>query len=228
MSIKILGIDIGIRNYSYTLAEFTYDAEKESKVSERSKKYNVDIDIDDNLVILNWDVVDLTKDVEDVNYQRIDSDLKPSVYPILIRNLHYILENLDFMPDIVVIESQAKFQEAGKLLENYTYGYYSIRRFDNGCDDDNGMKIITQIASAKLKHCPSEYKEPFAHLKTSHTRNKKTGTLWAENMIINSEWINTFRKHKKCDDLADSLLHIQGYIWNNYNAIRSEYFEMVL
>ena len=228
MSIQILGIDIGIRNYSYTLAEFTYDENKESKVSERSKKHNIDVVIDDNLKILKWDVVDLTKDVEDVNYQKIPADLKPSVYPILIRNLHYILEGLDITPDIVVVESQAKFQEEGKLLENYTFGYYCVRRFDNGFDDDCGMKILTQSAGTKLKFCSDEYKEPFAHLKSSHSRNKKTGTLWAETMILNSEWIDTFKKHKKRDDLADSLLHIHGYILNNYDDIRSEYFEMVL
>lgn len=209
--VKVLSMDPGIRNFGYVIIE--YD---DNYTNDNIDPKSILLTLGKNIKLLKWGILNLTSDIENYSYSRLSPVEKKKIYPILCRNLSFELEQDDdfiTLPDVVLIESQAKFQETTKLLENIAYGFFSI----NGlCVDSSPISVLhTQTSRAKQSEISEETKKLFAHIKNSHNRNKKSSIYEVKKIINesnNQKLIEEFKNKDKTDDICDAYLHALSYI----------------
>jgi hypothetical protein len=97
--------------------------------------------------------------------------------------------------DTVIIEKQPDRNRGMKAIENLLHTYFLV----------NEKSVVIWDARHKVPDVAGAGKARYA-------QRKKTGIERARKFIEGSEWVPFFDKHKKKDDLADSLLQALSFI----------------
>jgi hypothetical protein len=109
--------------------------------------------------------------------------------------------------DIVVIENQiGPLANRMKMLQGMVMQYWIMRQAEVVC--------VSSVNKLKLFH-----KGP-----TTYAQRKKISVDCVRKLIVANNWDTVFEKHKKKDDLADTLLQAIWYL-NNINA---DYLKLIV
>ena len=184
----VLGWDIGIKNLSYCLIEYTNNTEL----------YNIH----------SWGIVDL-RDGNDTKCKKISlSDLGNC----LKKELDVLVKEPYFDKiDHVVCENQPVLKNPTmKSVQMLVFSYFLFRG-----NDVSFLNASNKLKVCKLEIDPEKL-EKINKLKSKYSRNKKIAILHTE-LLLNDQnqdlqWKNLFSQSKKKDDLADSYLMSCFYI----------------
>lgn len=177
---RVLSFDIGIHNLAFCLLETTQGVA--------------------GAVIEDWDVIDLKKDR---NVKHTFTDIAES----LMHELHdrFVDDNYD----LVVIENQpVQKNPTMKSIQMIVFTYFMVLRHQRNPD----CRIALVSASNKLKVREKPEGLDSISAASKYAITKKKGIALAEHYLanvltrVNADTIAVFHKHKKRDDLADSLL----------------------
>lgn len=216
---KLLSWDVGIHNCSFIIININNDI----------NKFNNFDDIMNNINIIKWGIVDFTNDDQNIKKN------KNLLFENIPKKLDEIPELLDI--DTVIIENQPSLKNPQmKSIQMILYTYFLIK--------SSNVKIEFISASNKLKDIDidkltpkkknifivEEIKEENENIeninvkdakkKLSYSEKKKLSIKYTEYLLNNYNNINNnielFKKTKKKDDLADSLLQGLYYIKKNF------------
>jgi hypothetical protein len=188
--VNILSFDVGIKNLAYCL--FSYDLDEMINV---------------NFTITEWDILNVGGE-----------EKKPSIYTqseIVFRTLHDKFGNRDI--DYVVIENQPALKNPiMKTIQVMIYSYFkcSAYLYDKRIQDIKMVNATNKLKFAKLYLPPlvettvPETNKPIPQ-KGNYKKNKMDAIAYTENLLLDNEMLvdlEYFKKYKKKDDLADTLL----------------------
>jgi|688.fasta_scaffold00964_38 hypothetical protein len=113
--------------------------------------------------------------------------------------------------EIVLVEFQPSCNPKARIIEGFVSTYFMIRSIDNNLN----IKVMVYSPIHKLNcfhgECPD-----FTYLKSEYTRRKKLSIFHTQEIIKSGiqdeEFVETFQKSKKKDDLSDSFLQAISYI----------------
>jgi hypothetical protein len=229
--VKVLSIDVGIRNLS--LAHFT--AEYTDEINPLCDEYeSIHCLKNVNYTIHDWCILDISppeysccdktkqgkpckKIVRWIHEGKYYCDFHkqdgftPIVSATKENRLYHINKKLintfDNMPqllniDYLLIENQpVRLNPIIKSIQMFIYSYFMIR----GCVDKNNIREIKLVhAKNKLKLCTSL---PEPKVKSNYAKAKKKSIMMCDYLISdNQEYIDMFNSTKKKDDLSDALL----------------------
>lgn len=109
--------------------------------------------------------------------------------------------------DMVVIENQiGPLANRMKMLQGMVVQYWIMKNAQVTC--------VSAVNKLKLFHSGP----------TTYAQRKKIGIDCVKNLILANKWDTGFEKHKKKDDLADTLLQLIWYL-NNINA---DYLKLIV
>ena len=181
---------------------------------------------DNNLIeIIDWRVITLVEKKKDINGLN-------SISEILFYELDNIMGSLEELKydkiDYVLIENQpSNLNGIMKSIQLLIFSYFSLLKHW----DKLNMNVLLINASLKLQYHtfkPEPLKIDNTKTKKQqksdkYRKNKNDGIEITKYYIKNNENLNTyFTKHKKKDDLADTLLQTVSYIKKNNNLIIEE------
>lgn len=182
---------------------------------------------DNNLIeIIDWRVISLVEKKKDINGLNNISELL--FYEL--DNLMGSLEELKYDKiDYVLIENQpSNLNGIMKSIQLLIFSYFSLLKHW----DKLNMNVLLINASLKLQYHTFK-PEPLIKIDSTRTKkeqkrdkyrnNKNDGIEITKYYINNNDKLNTyFAKHKKKDDLADTLLQTVSYIKKNNNVVIEE------
>lgn len=217
---KILSIDPGIINLSYTFFEI----------------------VNNKITIIDWDIINIIEST----YCSVDKCKKKAAYKtltntyvciehkekkceklqtcktIMVEDLTMnILDNLErrkhlFDTDYVLIENQPSLKNPKmKAVSSCLFNFYLIR---GKLDSKRIKNVIFMSAVNKLKFNLLDDEPKILELKKikSYATNKKLSILYCQKLVEkNISYLKFFNENKKKDDLADSFL--QGYYFLSKN-----------
>jgi len=181
---------------------------------------------DNNLIeIIDWRVITLVEKKKDINGLN-------SISEILFYELDNIMGSLEELKydkiDYILIENQpSNLNGIMKSIQLLIFSYFSLLKHW----DKLNMNVLLINASLKLQYHtfkPEPLKIDNTKTKKQqksdkYRKNKNDGIEITKYYIKNNENLNTyFTKHKKKDDLADTLLQTVSYIKKNNNLIIEE------
>jgi len=109
--------------------------------------------------------------------------------------------------DMVVIENQiGPLANRMKMLQGMVVQYWIMRNAQVTC--------VSAVNKLKLFHSGP----------TTYAQRKKIGIDCVRKLVVANKWETGFEKHKKKDDLADTLLQLIWYL-NNINA---DYLKLIV
>lgn len=182
---------------------------------------------DNNLIeIIDWRVISLVEKKKDINGINNISELL--FYEL--DNLMGSLEELKYDKiDYVLIENQpSNLNGIMKSIQLLIFSYFSLLKHW----DKLNMNVLLINASLKLQYHTFK-PEPLIKIDATRTKkeqkrdkyrnNKNDGIEITKYYINNNDKLNIyFAKHKKKDDLADTLLQTVSYIKKNNNLVIEE------
>lgn len=180
-----------------------------------------------NLIkIIDWRVISLVEKKKDINGINNISELL--FYEL--DNLMGSLEELKYDKiDYVLIENQpSNLNGIMKSIQLLIFSYFSLLKHW----DKLNMNVLLINASLKLQYHTFK-PEPLIKIDATRTKkeqkrdkyrnNKNDGIEITKYYINNNDKLNIyFAKHKKKDDLADTLLQTVSYIKKNNNLVIEE------
>tara|TARA_B110000858_G_scaffold196788_1_gene256467 strand:- start:2164 stop:2799 length:636 start_codon:yes stop_codon:yes gene_type:complete len=175
--------------------------------------------------IIDWRVITLVEKKKDINGLN-------SITEILFYELDNIIGSLEELKydkiDYVLIENQpSNLNGIMKSIQLLIFSYFSLYKHW----DKLNMNVLLINASLKLQYHtfkPIEYKIDLNKTKKQqksdkYRKNKSDGIEITKHYIKENEILNNyFMKHKKKDDLADTLLQTVSYIKKNNSEITTE------
>ena len=182
---------------------------------------------DNNLIeIIDWRVISLVEKKKDINGINNISELL--FYEL--DNLMGSLEELKYDKiDYVLIENKpSNLNGIMKSIQLLIFSYFSLLKHW----DKLNMNVLLINASLKLQYHTFK-PEPLIKIDATRTKkeqkrdkyrnNKNDGIEITKYYINNNDKLNIyFAKHKKKDDLADTLLQTVSYIKKNNNLVIEE------
>tara|TARA_B110000027_G_C16041664_1_gene265691 strand:- start:260 stop:949 length:690 start_codon:yes stop_codon:yes gene_type:complete len=209
----ILGWDIGIKNLSYCLVEYTGNSNQPIE------------DVYTNCKIKLWGIVDLLEtDISlPKNKQKKCKDLKLIEIGRTIKNKFDEISAFNTV-DYVVIENQPVLKNPTmKSIQIMVFSYFLFK------EQDPTLHTITDICLLNANNKMKVYKgdidgdvlEKITKLKSKYSQNKKLAivhtNLILDNLQESPVFIDMFNKSKKKDDYADSYLMTLFFISNRIN-----------
>ena len=175
--------------------------------------------------IIDWRVITLVEKKKDINGLN-------SITEILFYELDNIIGSLEELKydkiDYVLIENQpSNLNGIMKSIQLLIFSYFSLYKHW----DKLNTNVLLINASLKLQYHtfkPIEYKIDLNKTKKQqksdkYRKNKSDGIEITKHYIKENEILNNyFMKHKKKDDLADTLLQTVSYIKKNNSEITTE------
>ena len=179
----------------------------------------------DSIEIIDWRVITLVEKKKDINGLN-------SISEILFYELDNIIGSLEELKydkiDYVLIENQpSNLNGIMKSIQLLIFSYFSLYKHW----DKLSINVLLINASLKLQYHtykPDEYiidsnKTKKQQKADKYRKNKNDGIEITKHYIKDNELLNNyFLKHKKKDDLADTLLQTVSYIKKNNNKIITE------
>tara|TARA_B110001450_G_scaffold227250_1_gene226518 strand:- start:8401 stop:9036 length:636 start_codon:yes stop_codon:yes gene_type:complete len=179
----------------------------------------------DSIEIIDWRVITLVEKKKDINGLN-------SISEILFYELDNIIGSLEELKydkiDYVLIENQpSNLNGIMKSIQLLIFSYFSLYKHW----DKLSINVLLINASLKLQYHtykPDEYiidsnKTKKQQKADKYRKNKNDGIEITKHYIKDNELLNNyFTKHKKKDDLADTLLQTVSYIKKNNNKIITE------
>lgn len=199
---RILSIDIGIRNLALCIADW------DGILGE-----TIDATYREHMQIANWQVIDITRGMEELKFNKISAN-RNFIYRQFLINVRDQLSTIDYTDvDMILIEDQAKFNEMTKMIQAYVqayYVYYQSHLTLNIVSSRNKTTVVRNYVKTNLPEGQLIMKTSSTK---SHAKNKKE-SIWMCNHILQDgdPMTDMFRRSKKQDDLAETLIHIIGYI----------------
>jgi hypothetical protein len=202
---RIVAIDIGIRNLAICTADWSQVVGESYEETFR-----------EHMQIITWTTLDLTAELEAYKFNRITAD-RDIIYRQFAINVRRQLSTIDWTDiDLVLIEDQAKFNEMTKIIQAYVQAFFVY---------DQPATTMRIVSSRNKTTIVRRYLESRSHriesvAKKNHAKNKKEVVWMCDQLLTDDgQWTTLFRQSKKKDDLADTLIHIIGYIsqhdWSN-------------
>lgn len=196
-----ISFDIGIKNLALCILEYN----------------------DNNINIIDWRVISLVDKKKDVKGLNLISE-------ILFYELDNIIGTIEELKyetiDYVLIENQpSNLNGIMKSIQLLIYSYFSLLKHW----DKRVGEVLLINASLKLQYHTFK-PEPFIKIDNNRTkkeqkrdkyRNNKNDAIEIAKFYIKGNEIlnNYFTKHKKKDDLADTLLQTVSYIKKEKNEL---------
>lgn len=175
----------------------------------------------EKIYIIDWRVIELAEKKKGVNLENI----KEILYYEL-DNIMGSIEEINSKIEYVLIENQpSNLNGIMKTIQLLIYSYFSLLNHW----DKLSINVLLINASLKLQY--HNYKPlPLVKIDNNRTKKEQKRDKYRNNkndaieitkkyIEIDEKLLNIFKRHKKKDDLADTLLQTISYIKKNNNEL---------
>jgi hypothetical protein len=153
------------------------------------------LSIDCGIKNLAMCLIDSDRKIKQWDVSGVPPNHKDGLFPCMVRHLDSKPWTLD--AKTVVIEKQPGQNKGMKGIEHLLHTYFLVK----------GKEVVIWDARFKVPDCAGTGKAMYAKRKAASVKRAREFIL--QN---NSEWVSFFDKHKKKDDLADTVMQALSYL----------------
>lgn len=185
---KALSFDIGINNLAFC---------------------EIDTDNQGSISITKWEVIDLKEHGATKDFM--------TTAKVLVDVLHDYFYDSDY--DMVLIENQpVQKNPAMKSIQMMVFSFFCIKRYHT--KPDMQIRFVSACNKLKVLHQPLDIVSGImSGTSSKYAKNKKASVAIAKHylqeVLHDDNMLAFFTKHKKKDDLADSMLQCIYILENN-------------